>query len=385
MSDFRGLYLWNRETVYFPGDLVSYDNRVWRSKSRSFDNQPNVSPSFWSTGRHDDRNDFDHKDRYGPDFKFYVGATGATGASGATGLTGATGSGATGSTGLTGATGIQGPPNGATGATGVEGPTGQSGATGLQGSTGATGLIGTTGVTGPIGQSGATGLQGSTGATGLPGVTGQTGPIGQTGQSGLTGVTGLTGSTGATGPAGTTGATGLTGSTGLSGSPSIVTYASGTPVTIASTSIGLEGISGFVGFGNSSVTSGNITNPQDITNLSCYAYSQPRAGTIVSMAGSFSISSPVSLVGTNVTAYLQVWQSTTPNNSFTPISSTMLNLSPGFTGTVTAGTIASGSLTGLNVAVSINTRLLLVVAITASGSTLANTVSGYVSGGLAIL
>lgn len=61
-----------------------------------------------------------------------------------------------------------------------------------------------------------------------------------------------------------------------------------------------------------------------------------------------------------------------------------INLTPSLTGVISVGTLLNGALTGLNIPVTAQTRLMLVFSATASGLTLINTVAGYASAGLSI-
>ena len=80
----------------------------------------------------------------------------------------------------------------------------------------------------------------------------------------------------------------------------------------------------------------------------------------------------------------QIYQSPTPNNVFTPIAGTLISLSPSLTGALSIGAQLNGALTGLNIPVTAQTRLMLVFSATASGLSLLNTVTGYASAGLSI-
>lgn len=51
---------------------------------------------------------------------------------------------------------------------------------------------------------------------------------------------------------------------------------------------------------------------------------------------------------------------------------------------ISIGTLLNGALTGLNIPVTTQTRLMLVFSATASGLSLLNTVAGYASAGLSI-
>ncbi len=111
----------------------------------------------------------------------------------------------------------------------------------------------------------------------------------------------------------------------------------------------------------------------------------PTAGIITSIAAYFSTASALSLVGTTVTITAQLYQSATPDNTFSPVPGAVVTLAPALTGVVAIGTISNGIVTGLSIPVTAQTRLLMVYSITANGMTLINTVSGYASGGVAIV
>ena len=328
-----------------------------------------------------------------------AGATGATGATGPVGTTGVIGStGATGATGpvsaagVTGATGATGPAGaagdkgatGATGATGPAGAVGDLGATGATGPVGATGAVGSTGAIGPVGAAGAVGATGATGSVGAAGVVGSTGATGPAGATGDPGATGATGATGPTGAAGAAGSTGATGATGPAGTGAIIPFASGTPVTLTTIAGGLVGTTGLVSFGSNlsgvSIVGGTI----DLTSLTDYAFSVPRNGTITSLAAFFSTTAALSLVGSTITITAQLYESTTPSNTFTPMAGAVATLAPALTGILAIGTISSGLTSDLSIPVTAGTRLLLVFSATAAGLSLANTVAGYVSAGLSI-
>ncbi|SPN78795.1 BclB domain-containing protein [Brazilian cedratvirus IHUMI] len=320
-----------------------------------------------------------------------AGNTGATGAQGNTGVTGAGVTGPQGETGPQGNTGVTGAgETGATGNTGPQGETGPQGNTGVTGAgeTGATGVAGETGATGVTGagETGATGPQGETGAVGATGVTGAgetgaTGPQGETGAVGATGVTGA-GETGATGPQGETGAT------GPAGAGAIIPFASGTPLALTSVALGLVGLPGFVGFGSSAIGTTVLGATIDLSGaaglLLNMAYSMPRTGTITDIAAYFSTVLALNLLGTTVTVQAQLYQSTTPDNIFSPIPGTVVTLAPALTGVLAIGTTSNGILTGLSIPVTAQTRILLVFSITATGLNLVNTVTGYASGGVSI-
>lgn len=268
---------------------------------------------------------------------------------------------------------------------GIQGPTGATGPTGPMGPQGVTGPQGIQGETGPNGPQGPKGCQGDDGPMGATGPTGADGATGATGADGATGPTGATGADGATGA---TGATGPTGPTGVAGTGAIIPFASGLPVSLTTIAGGLAGIPAFVGFGSSAQGLTVLGASIDITNasgtLSNFAFQVPRAGIITSFSAFFSTTVGLSLPGSTVAVRAQIYQSATPNNVFSPIAGTLINLTPSLTGIVSIGTLLNGSLTGLNIPVTAQTRLMLVFSATASGLTLLNTVAGYASAGLSI-
>jgi BclB C-terminal domain-containing protein len=92
----------------------------------------------------------------------------------------------------------------------------------------------------------------------------------------------------------------------------------------------------------------------------------------------------LALVGSTVTITAQLFSSTTPDNTFTPIPGTTVTLAPPLTGVVALGAVSNGILTGLAIPVTAETRLLLVFSATAAGLALINTVTGYASAGVTI-
>ena len=229
----------------------------------------------------------------------------------------------------------------------------------------------------------------SVGPTGPTGPTGpSTGVTGTTGATGATGAAGVTGATGAIGATGATGATGVTGVTGAPGTGAIIPFASGVPVLLTTLAGGLVGTGGLIGFGNSAPTVSALGATIDLTGaaglLLNMAFSMPRNGIITSISAYFSTTIALSLIGATATIQAQLWQSTTPNNTFTPIPGAIVTLAPALTGILAIGAISHGVTTGLAIPVTTETRLLMVFSVTTTGLTLGTTVAGYASAGVAI-
>jgi BclB C-terminal domain-containing protein len=111
----------------------------------------------------------------------------------------------------------------------------------------------------------------------------------------------------------------------------------------------------------------------------------PRRGVITSIAAYFSSTVGLALIGSTLTITAQLYQSTTPDDVFTAVPGTAVTLSPSLSGNVLVGSRAFGLLSGLNIAVSANTRLMLVFSGAITGGTpVAAAIAGVASGGLAI-
>jgi len=223
---------------------------------------------------------------------------------------------------------------------------------------------------------------------------GRRGPAGDQGATGPTGASGAQGATG--GPTGATGAAGIAGATGATGIPgfangSLIAYASGTPAVMTTLGTGLVETVALIAQGSNTSGITLIGSDIDLTGTSGggllnFAFSMPRDGTLTSISGFFSNTVSINLLLTTLTITGQLYQSTAPNNTFSPILGATITLNPTFSGVlIPAGRTAFGGADGLNITIPAGTRLLMVYSVTASGGfTLANTVTGYISGGINI-
>ncbi len=99
----------------------------------------------------------------------------------------------------------------------------------------------------------------------------------------------------------------------------------------------------------------------------------------------FSTVAALSLIGTSVTVQAQLYQSTVPNNIFSPIPGTLINLSPAYTGIIPIGGIAEGTLSNLSIPITKHSRILLVFSSSIiAGLPIVSTITGYASGGINI-
>ena len=207
----------------------------------------------------------------------------------------------------------------------------------------------------------------------------------QRGATGATGPAGPRGVTGAIGPAGSTGPTGATGATGATGPGAIIPFASGTPVVMTTVLDALVGTTSILGFGSSTTGVSIAGGLIDITAIDNMAFSVPRDGIITSIAAFFSTSLALSLVGSTVTITAQLYESTTPDNTFIPVPGASVTLAPHLTGIVGIGTTSNGITTGLSIPVAAETRLIIVFsAEVTAGIDIATVITGYASAGLSI-
>lgn len=169
----------------------------------------------------------------------------------------------------------------------------------------------------------------------------------------------------------------------------IIPFASGEPVAPTTIALGLAGLPALIAFGNSTTLPTVLGATIDLTGAAGLAsnmsFSVPRDGTITDITAYFSVVLGLTLVGTTISITAQLYESTTPDNIFTPIAGALVNLTPALTGLINVGDTAFGTTTGLAIPVTTGTRLLLVFTITAAGVSLINTVTGYASGGINIV
>lgn len=173
-------------------------------------------------------------------------------------------------------------------------------------------------------------------------------------------------------------------SNATAGGSAIIPYASGTPAVMTTIAGGLAGTSSVVGFGINAPGVSLIGGLIDASNLTNMAFSVPRNGTITSIAGFFSNTVALALVGTTINIQAQLYSAPEGSNNFSPVPGATVVLSPSLTGVLSIGTTASGQTTGLNIPVTAGTRLLLIYSASATGLSLINSVTGYVSAGVSI-
>jgi BclB C-terminal domain-containing protein len=268
------------------------------------------------------------------------------------------------------------------GLTGAAGAGGAKGATGSKGATGAAGPEGKVGAVGPEGKAGPEGKQGPSGTGGgSPGPEGKEGPQGPAGPAGAAGPPG---STGPVGPQGNEGPPGPQGNPGPEGAGTIVYAASsGDPVVLTTMAGGLTGQVAVLPLDGDQAGTGSLQGsvldqtggPGEVVPAQTF----PTDETIQSITLFTSTTSALSLVGTTVTVTAQLYTSTTPDNTFTPVPGALVTAAPPLTGVIAIGTIANGMTTGLTIPVTAGTRGVIVVSATAAGIGLVNFLPMYAS------
>jgi BclB C-terminal domain-containing protein len=115
-----------------------------------------------------------------------------------------------------------------------------------------------------------------------------------------------------------------------------------------------------------------------------YAFSVPRDGAITSVVAFFSVTSAVGVAVGDYEIHAQLFRSETPDNIFDALPTTDIALSPVFPGlSITLGDIATGSVS-VNIPVAAGDRLLLVFYVVPPALSVAASVLGYASAGVAI-
>ncbi|MPN36991.1 hypothetical protein SDC9_184503 [bioreactor metagenome] len=144
---------------------------------------------------------------------------------------------------------------------------------------------------------------------------------------------------------------------------------------------GLVGLPGLIGFGNSTQALVALGATIDISGLTNFSFSMPRDGIITSLAVYLSATAALTLL-TSMTYTVQLYSSVTPDDVFSPVPGALVNIA--IPGTIAIGDVFNDIVTGLNILVTQETRLLLVASATGGGLSVLGSVIGYVSAGLGI-
>ncbi|WP_238980922.1 exosporium glycoprotein BclB-related protein [Geobacillus sp. YHL] len=139
-----------------------------------------------------------------------------------------------------------------------------------------------------------------------------------------------------------------------------------------------------IGFGNAASSISLVGGTINLGGTSNFSFTVPRSGIITAVAANFSATAGTALLGT-ATIRAQLYIATSPSsNVFSPIPGTLITLTPSITFPISLVQNASGIVTGLNVPVNAGDRLLMAFFTTTSGLSIAASVMGYASAGVAI-
>jgi len=127
-------------------------------------------------------------------------------------------------------------------------------------------------------------------------------------------------------------------------------------------------------------TSGVLTGSSiDTTTGDDVGQTFPTDETITGITIYTSTTQAQTLVGETITIQAQLYTSTTPDNTFTPVPGATVTATPALTGIVSPGTISNGITTGLTIPVAAQTRGMIVVSATATGVSLINSIPVHIS------
>lgn len=163
---------------------------------------------------------------------------------------------------------------------------------------------------------------------------------------GAPGPEGKEGPQGPVGPEGKEGKEGPEGQPGPAGGGIVYAASSGEPAVLTTVPGGLVGQIAVLPLSGDQAGSAQLSGPVlDMTGGSGQtvpAQTFPTDETIESMTVFASTTIPQALVGTTVTVTAQLYTSTTPDNTFTPVPGAVVTAAPPLTGVVPIGTISNG-------------------------------------------
>lgn len=166
---------------------------------------------------------------------------------------------------------------------------------------------------------------------------------------------------------------------------SIIPFSSGLiPAVLATLVNGLAGTVSAVGFGSTITGVTLVNNTITLPILpagSTEAFTVPRAGTISSLAATFTELAGITILG-SATVRAEIYRAPAGSNTFTA-TGVGVNLSPQLTGVISVGTILQGA-TDANFPVVTGDRLVMVFSVSGTGITAVTTVTGSANAGITI-
>lgn len=171
----------------------------------------------------------------------------------------------------------------------------------------------------------------------------------------------------------------------LNVSNTIIPFASGVQFTMTSGTETNDPSIVFVGFGYATSQFIPFTNPLDLStpNLS-FAFQMPRSGLLKNLTVTYTLQDEVDITEGQVTLYAQLYVANQNSNLYSPIAQSLIQLTPNLTGTVPVGTIFTGTANNINVNISQNQKLVLVIYAMGTNTTNQYSFNGVLNGGLLI-
>lgn len=135
-------------------------------------------------------------------------------------------------------------------------------------------------------------------------------------------------------------------------------------------------------FGQSAPTTGVFSANLQL-NEPTYAFTVAENATINAMAFSFNTIGPLSLVGSEMNVYANIYVAPKDSNTFSLHSNGKM-LIGSFTDLVAIGTYKNNIKSNLNIPLHAGDRVLVVISAESTGLTLISAIAGYVSGGISL-
>ncbi|MEG0984000.1 exosporium glycoprotein BclB-related protein [Algoriella sp.] len=112
------------------------------------------------------------------------------------------------------------------------------------------------------------------------------------------------------------------------------------------------------------------------------AITLPRNCIIRSISFNHYTSAAISLIGSTLSLHLQIYKANAVSNAYEPILNTLV--SNELTGLISLGHMASNSISNLNIPLAANDKIVVLISATATGLSLINTSTGFVSASIGL-
>jgi len=165
----------------------------------------------------------------------------------------------------------------------------------------------------------------------------------------------------------------------------LIPYSSGEQIILITPSGTENGQASAIGFGSTFNSLTITSSGQIITGQQNIAFLLPEKSILSDLNIYFTNTNPLSTSVTTQVIKAQVYISTTPDNTFTPLNDAVVTLQPQIIGSIIAGTSFLGQRNNLKIKLNENTRIMLVFSLNyVSGDNISLTVLGYSSAGMTL-